>query len=149
MDKHKRRILLIEDNDAHAEIIEFYINEYSNDFEIIRLSDGAEAIEYFKSIGVDKPYPWLTFLDLNLPKYSGHEILSFVKNQEFAKRVPIVVFTTSSSNKDISMALDNHANSYVVKPLSPDGFTTTIENELKYWELNEHNRVIEDMNNEK
>ena len=107
--ERKKTILLVEDDDDHAEITEFYIKEYSPEFYVNRLSDGHETLNYLKSI---KKLPWLIILDLKIPKHDGHEILKYLKNEKNLKRVPVVIFTTSNSIQDITKAIDAGANSY-------------------------------------
>jgi len=133
-----RKILLVEDDDNHAEIIEFYIKENSSEFDVTRLSDGHEALEYFKNI---TKYPWLIILDLKIPKHDGHEILEYIKNDKKLKRVPVVIFTTSNSNKDIAKAIDAGANSYLVKPTDPEKFLNNIGAMLSFWKLNHHEYI--------
>lgn len=133
-----RKILLVEDDDNHAEIIEFYIKENSSEFDVTRLSDGHEALEYFKNI---TKYPWLIILDLKIPKHDGHEILEYIKNDKKLKRVPVVIFTTSNSNKDIAKAIDAGANSYLVKPTDPEKFLNNIGAMLSFWKLNQHEYI--------
>lgn len=136
----KRKLLLIEDSDDHAELTEFYIKDYCSAVEVARLRDGAEAMVYIEQTEqVDTaPLPWLVLLDLKLPKYDGHEILMRLKGSRHLAKVPVVIFSTSNSSKDIEQALNNHANSYIVKPMEPDRYGEVINEVLSYWQLNEH-----------
>ena len=133
------RVLLIEDNDDHAELTEFYLNESMDNVEIERLSDGHLALRHLQAVmSGEHPLPWLILLDLKLPKYDGHEILTFLKQNALLSTIPVVVFTTSDSSKDVSLALENHANSYITKPMQPDHYGLVIDEILKYWQLNQH-----------
>jgi CheY-like chemotaxis protein len=76
-----------------------------------------------------------------LPKYDGHEILARIKNSRRLARIPVVIFSTSSSSRDIRRALDNYANSYIVKPMEADRYGEVISEILHYWELNQHHLV--------
>ncbi len=144
----QRLLLLVEDDDDHAEIAGYYITENYRDINLMRFSDGDIAMKYLEKIGEDedKKYPWLIFLDLKVPKYSGFEILSFLKSHRMLKRVPVVIFTTSSANKDITEAFDKGANSYISKPIEPEGFETTIRQIVDYWQTNQHMHLISSMN---
>ncbi len=144
----KRTILLIEDNDDHAEIIQFYIEEYAEDIEVARLSDGKLAIDHILKVNKkhNEPYPWLILLDIKLPKYDGHEVLQRLKAMPLLTEVPVVVFTTSNSNKDIEDALKEGANSYIQKPMEPDGFATVISKIIDYWTLDQHGLIVEELN---
>jgi len=136
--ENKKTILLVEDDDNHAEIIEFYIKAYSSEFQVNRLSDGLEALEYLESI---EKFPWLIILDLKIPKHDGHEILKYLKNEEYLKRIPVVIFTTSNSIQDITKAIDAGANSYLIKPMNSDIFLENIKTMLSFWKLNQHGYI--------
>jgi CheY-like chemotaxis protein len=146
--QQSRIILLIEDNDDHAEITEFYIHECGKNLEVIRFRDGKEAIEHIVEIRHNRniSYPWLVLLDLNLPKYSGHEVLAKIKTEPLLKQIPVVIFTTSNSNKDIEQALKSGANTYIQKPAEPDEFFPTINQMINYWWLSQHELIVEQLN---
>ncbi len=137
-----RDLLLIEDSDEHAELALFYISEYRPDIHVIRLADGGAAMDYLESIcNLTKPLPWLCLLDLQLPKYDGHEILSVIKSDSILIKMPVVVFTTSAAKKDISRTISHHANSFITKPMGADGYGKAIHSILSYWELNQHSLI--------
>lgn len=143
MSREERKLLLIEDNDDHAELAEFYIRDCGPQFQVSRLRDGAEAMTYIEQAGrAEQSLPWLVLLDLKLPKYDGHEVLSKFKKSKSLAKVPVVIFSTSNSGKDIEQALNNHANSYIVKPMETDKYGEVISEMLHYWELNEHHHVL-------
>ncbi len=89
-----------------------------------------------------QPIPWLCLLDLQLPKYDGHEILATIKSDALLRIIPVVVFTTSAAPKDIRRALDNHANSVITKPMGADRYEHAIELILSYLELNQHHLAM-------
>lgn len=143
MTHHQRDLLLIEDSDEHAELALFYISEYRKDIHVIRLADGGAAMRYIESIRhLKAPIPWLCLLDLQLPKYDGHEILSVIKSDSLLVKMPVVVFTTSAAKKDIRRAMNNHANSFITKPMGADRYGSTIQSILDYWEFNMHPSVL-------
>ena len=134
-----RDLLLIEDSDEHAELALYYISEYRPDIHVIRLADGGAAMEYLESVSsLNNPLPWLCLLDLQLPKYDGHEILSVIKSDSMLIKMPVVVFTTSAAKKDISRTISHHANSFITKPMGADSYGKAILSILSYWELNQH-----------
>lgn len=138
----KKNLILVEDNDDHAELAEFYINEYEPSIQVERLFDGKQALDYFDSIGMNhKQLPWLVLLDLKLPKHDGHEILKKIKTDEQLINIPVVIFSTSNSNKDIESALNLYANSYIVKPMEADGYESVISELLNYWSMNQHHLI--------
>lgn len=143
MDRELRKLLLIEDNDDHAELTEFYITDCGPQFQVRRLRDGAEAMAYIEQAECDEQcLPWLVLLDLKLPKYDGHEVLRQLKKNPCFTKVPVVIFSTSNSNKDIALALNHHANSYIIKPMEAEKYGEVIKEMLQYWELNEHHHIL-------
>ncbi|MEW8492492.1 MAG: response regulator [Candidatus Thiodiazotropha taylori] len=139
MSEQTRNILLIEDDTDHAELAKFYIHESSEKMTIVTIEDGAAALEYIQAIREgSQPMPWLILLDLKVPKYDGHEILSVLKTDEDLSIIPVVIFSTSNSRKDICEALRTGANGYIVKPMQPDSYGNVFEKILAYWELSQH-----------
>jgi CheY-like chemotaxis protein len=68
------------------------------------------------------PRPDLIFLDLNLPRVDGREVLAFVKGDPSLRRIPLVILTTSNAEEDVRHSYDNHANAFVTKPVDFKGF---------------------------
>ena len=133
-------ILLVEDNPAHAELVKRSFQEHSVGYQIIHLSDGEEAVEYLFQRGdyADKrkhPRPHFILLDLRLPRLDGLDVLKQIKtaDEEALRRIPVVILTTSEAEQDLTQAYDRHANSYVVKPLNFEGFTSLMDDLGSYW----------------
>ncbi len=145
---NNRTILLIEDNEDHAEITRFYVNEYAADIKVVWLNDGKAAMDHILEINENREqsYPWLILLDIKLPKYNGHEVLSRLKSNQTLREIPVVMFTTSTSNQDIDAALKGGANSYIQKPIEPDGYAFTIAKIIDYWSLNQHGIIVDNLN---
>ncbi len=129
-------ILLIEDNEDHAELVvrSFEDNAVAN--KIKHLKDGEEAYKYlFENEDMNDPQklPNLVLLDLRLPKIDGMEILKRIKTSEKLKNIPVVVLTSSHAEKDLVSAYSNYANSYLVKPLDFTKFTQLMKDLGFYW----------------
>ncbi|MDT8407687.1 MAG: response regulator [Methylococcales bacterium] len=141
-------ILVVEDNEDHAELIRFYLDDYVENIDIIWLRDGKEALDHIIDVRQrqESSYPWLILLDLNLPKYNGHEILLRLKSSPELSEIPVVIFTTSNASQDIQKALRRGANSYIQKPVEPELFASTLSEIVDYWTLNEHVRLINEHN---
>ena len=139
--KNKQRqldIILIEDDNDHAEIIEFYIKEVSQHASVKHLDDGEKTMRHLQRIETDAALvPDLIILDLKIPKYDGHDILQRIKNHPSLKQIPVIIFSTSNACADREKALNNHANSFIVKPIEEYGFKEIIAPIIKYWELHE------------
>lgn len=131
-------IVLVEDDKDHAEIIEFYIKKASVHASVKHLGDGETTMRYLQRMETNAALiPDLIILDLKIPKYDGHDILQRIKNNPSLKQIPVIVFTTSNACADREKALNNHANSYIVKPIDEHGFKEIIAPIIRYWELHE------------
>lgn len=131
-------ILLVEDNDDHAELVMRSFEEHRVANRIIRVSDGEAAINYLLRKGdfsdrEKNPLPNLILLDLRLPKIDGLEVLAEIKTSEELRKIPVVVLTSSEAEKDITKSYSNYVNSYLVKPLDFDKFTTMMNELGFYW----------------
>jgi two-component system, response regulator len=131
-------ILLIEDNQAHAEIVIRHFESLEQQINLIHASDGQEALDYlygkeYNSQPNKKKKPQLIFLDLRLPKIDGLEVLKTIKSDEKLKQIPVIVLTTSDAQTDIVLAYKYHANSYLVKQIDFTKFVEQMECASKYW----------------
>lgn len=133
-------ILLVEDDPAHAELVKRSLEDHQVVDQVIHISNGEEALEYLFQRGeyADKRKhrrPHLIFLDLRLPRIDGLDVLSEIKaaEDEALRRIPVVILTTSDAEKDLEEAYERHANSYILKPLSLDGFTALMGDLGFYW----------------
>ena len=131
-------ILLVEDNEDHAEIVMRSFNAHRMDHPIHHVTDGETALDYLLRRGKysdpeQSPRPDLILLDLRLPKVDGLEVLKEIKQANELRSIPVVVLTSSQAGNDVKMACDYHANSYVVKPLEFGKFTDLIRDLASYW----------------
>jgi CheY-like chemotaxis protein len=131
-------ILLVEDEPAHAEIVRrnFETSRIAN--RLLHVSDGQEALDYLRREGRHgdpalSPRPNLILLDLRLPRVDGLEVLKIVKEDPALRTIPVVVLTTSAAEADMVRAYENHANSYLVKPVDFPQFLDLMETLGYYW----------------
>lgn len=134
-------ILLVEDNDDHAELVMRNLSRLDGIDKIVHVSDGAQALEYLFCEGdyIDnlEPLPNLILLDLRLPKVDGLTVLKTIKESDKLSMIPTVVFTSSEAERDITLAYKYHAYSFVVKPLDAAKFKSLMQKIECYWrELN-------------
>jgi len=139
MDKKEVTILLVEDNasDEELTIIALKNNNIKNKIQVAR--DGVEALEYLfgsvdsemlKSVG-----PLVVLLDLKLPRIDGLEVLRRIKSHPEAKKIPVVVLTSSGGEKDIVESYRLGVNSYIRKPVDFNQFTEAVNQIGSYWLL--------------
>ncbi|WKN43105.1 response regulator [Tunicatimonas pelagia] len=132
----KVRILLIEDNPGDVQLTREALNEkYANEVILETVGDGETAINYlFRRPPFQDAYPPdLILLDINLPGINGIQVLEQLKNASALRKIPVVILTTSQSDRDVSSAYGQYANSYLIKPSSFIEFVETIQQLKKYW----------------
>jgi two-component system response regulator len=132
-----KKVIIIEDDPDHAELILGELEVGGINTEVILMKDGQEVIDYFqktvlKGLGKASSIISLIILDINLPRICGMDILDFIKNNPFYHSIPIVILSTSSDQETIRSAYEKGANGYIVKPLSYDEFVDKIRVLRKY-----------------
>lgn len=125
------QVLLVEDQDAHAMVIERATRKLDEPLEIVRARDGTEAVDRLRRPGASLPH--LILLDLKLPRMTGLDVLRAIKSDPDLLAIPVVVLTTSVSEHDRSEAFRLHANAYVQKPDTYDGFRQVIRTIAGFW----------------
>ena len=128
-------ILLVEDDDDHAELTAVALESHDPRHQTIRARDGAEALDilYRRESHGEAPRPDLILLDLNLPRVGGLDVLAEGKGDEGLREIPVVVLTTSDAESDRARAYRTHANSYLVKPVDFAKFEAMIHELGDYW----------------
>lgn len=128
-------VLLVEDNRADARLIREAVRGSPIRTTLHVVEDGEQALAFLRRAKPfkDVPRPRLVFLDLNLPRKDGREVLAELKSDRELKRIPVVVLTTSKADEDVLKSYDNHANCYVTKPVELDRFLKTITQALEFW----------------
>lgn len=138
MNEKPRHILLVEDNEAHAEIVIRSLQSQKVANTIHHVADGEQALDYLFSRGayadpIENPRPILVLLDLRLPRIDGLEVLRIIKTTPELLRIPVVILTSSDAEQDITASYDYHANSYLVKPLDFKSFSRLMSEIASYW----------------
>ena len=123
-------IVMVEDDEGHARLIERNIRRSGVNNEIVAFTDGTSAVDYlFGKDGTGsarKGQPLLVLLDLNLPDMTGVDILAQVKANRHLKRSPVIVLTTTDDQREIQRCYDLGANVYIVKPVNYESFANAI-----------------------
>ncbi len=128
-------ILLVEDNPGDVRLTQEAFKEGKRDIKLETVPDGAEALEFLRKQGnyAGKATPDLILLDLNLPKWSGREVLEAIKTDLELRRIPVIVLTTSNASADVLQSYELHANCFVNKPLDFDQFFDLIHKIEDFW----------------
>jgi CheY-like chemotaxis protein len=128
-------ILLVEDSpdDVFLTLRALKDGKVRNRVSVAR--DGEEAMNFLHREGphAAAPRPDLILLDWHLPRKKGHEVLAEIKQDPALKRIPVVILTTSSDEKDILKAYNEHANCYVTKPVDLDQFLGVVRSIETFW----------------
>ena len=124
------QIIMIEDDEGHARLIEKNIRRAGVHNEIIPFANGTDAVKFLfgadgSGIG-NRGRAMLIMLDLNLPDMSGVDILRRVKENDHLKRTPVVVLTTTDDEREIKRCYDLGANVYITKPVNYESFANAI-----------------------
>jgi DNA-binding response OmpR family regulator len=123
-------IVMIEDDEGHARLIERNIRRAGVNNEIVKFGDGDSALRYL--LGPDGSGDWingqafLILLDLNLPDMSGVDVLAKVKDNRHTRVAPVVVLTTTDDEREIQRCYDLGANVYITKPVDYESFANAI-----------------------
>jgi two-component system, chemotaxis family, response regulator Rcp1 len=115
--ENKIEILLIEDNRADVVFFQEALKECNIDSDLHVARDGVEGMAFLRKEGTyaSSPRPDLIFLDLNMPRKPGFEVLSEIKSDEGLRRIPVIIVTSSQNHETIKVAYDLQANCYAAK----------------------------------
>lgn len=130
-------ILLVEDNEDDAELTRLTLerSKVINARHLHHVLDGDAAMAFLRR---EPPYekaprPDLILLDLNLPRKDGREVLAEIRRDPRTTGIPVVILSTSDSERDISMSYDKHANAYVTKPVDLAQFRKIVGVIDEFW----------------
>ncbi len=123
----EEKILLVEDDPDHAEIIIDILEEDNENIKtkVILKKDGMEAIDYIQHEMQSQVS--LVILDLNLPKVHGMEVLKFIKKNSKYCSIPVIILSTSFDHKTIDEAYENVPNNYIAKPILFEDFVEKVK----------------------
>ena len=133
-------VMLIEDNDDHAELVSAALEVNNLVGNVIRFADAESGLKYlYGEVEPDnksaRPRPDLILLDLMLPGMSGMEMLKILKSREETKGTPVIVLTTSSQDARVDKAYELGANSYIAKPVGHQDFVIKLAELNMFWSV--------------
>lgn len=128
-------VLLVEDNPGDVRLTRETFTESGARARLHVVGDGVEALAFLRRQG---PYtgaarPDMILLDLNMPRMDGREVLTEIKRDPDLRRIPVIVLTTSQTERDILKSYDLQANSYITKPVDLDHFLTVVKVIDSFW----------------
>ncbi len=130
MSQESVNIVLVEDDDGHATLVEKNLRRAGIANNFTRLPDGQEAVDYLFAAGKFADRPSLegtvVLLDLRMPRMGGIEVLERVKADPKTAKVPIIVLTTTDDPREIERCYELGCNIYITKPVEYEGFIEAI-----------------------
>lgn len=128
-------ILLVEDNEGDIVLIKEALSEGGFQHRLSIVRDGEDAARFLNREGrfANESLPDLIVMDINLPRMNGMELLHFIKQHVFFRSIPVVMLTTSSSDRDILEAYQQHVNCYVIKPVNLQAYIRVIHSIMDFW----------------
>ncbi len=128
-------ILLVEDNPGDVRLTQEALGEAKVRNNLAVARDGVEALSYLRREAPfqDATRPDMVLLDLNLPRKDGREVLAEIKADPDLRRLPVVVLTTSSAEKDVLESYNLYANCYITKPVDLDQFVGIVSSIEDFW----------------
>jgi CheY-like chemotaxis protein len=128
-------ILLVEDNPGDVRLTREALREGQITNRLSVAPDGVEALAFLRRAGryADAPRPDVILLDLNLPRMDGRELLAAIKADSQLRRIPVVILTTSSDERDVLRAYELHANCYITKPVDFEQFIGVVQAIESFW----------------
>jgi CheY-like chemotaxis protein len=126
---------MVDDNPADIDLTSEVLAQSEEHFHVNAVNDGAEAILFLRRQGkyAKAPVPDLVVLDLNLPRKNGCEVLSNIKADPALAKIPVVIFTTSQADSDITRSYKLGANCYLKKPGNLPEFIAVVQSMAKFW----------------
>ncbi len=128
------RIVLIEDNQDHAKILKWAFERTSQHTHLTFFQDAETALDHLAKSGqrLTGP-PDLIFLDYNLPKIHGRDVLQQLKASETAKNVPVIILSSSERDEDVRHAYELGASTYISKAIILNELSNSLQAVLDYW----------------
>ncbi len=127
-------ILFIEDDNIETMKLQRTVSKLQTQHNITEAKNGEEALTFLKS---EAELPDIIFLDLNMPKMSGIEFLTILKEDEVMRYLPTIILTTSENRADLLECYRIGIAGYILKPLKYEDYESKIRKVFDYWEVNE------------
>lgn len=126
------RVMVIDDNADHTLLIRNALRDLGNEHGIETMSDGEQALT---ALHAARQYPDLILLDINMPGYSGFDVLAQLRQHERLRLIPVVMLTSSETQADIARAYELGASGYITKPSHYQDLRAVLGNTMLYWSV--------------
>lgn len=131
-------ILVVDDNEDDNESVRRAFTKLSMNKLLFFCKTGKEAMDFLQHGGsfteTDKAErPALILLDLNMPGIDGYRVLQLIKEDLHLRCIPVIIWTTSSNEKDIDACYRMGANAYMCKPVTPEALLESVKRFKEYW----------------
>ena len=138
MNKRPLNIVVAENDEDDRALVKFAFAECKLSNTVYFVEDGEQLLDYLYHRGsyqdtINSVRPDLILLDLDMPRINGHEALREIKTDPKLRSIPVVIFTTSKSTRDINSTYSMGANSFIVKPVTYDGLIQVMNVLAEYW----------------
>jgi len=124
-------ILIVEDDEGHARLIEKNLKRGKISNGITHVTDGQQALDFLHSEGAFagqvRPSPLLVLLDLNMPVLDGYQVLERMKADPQTRHIPVVVLTTTDDAREVARCYDLGCSVYITKPVDYESFCEAIQ----------------------
>jgi two-component system, chemotaxis family, response regulator Rcp1 len=129
------QVLLVEDGPGDVRLMQEVIRNSNPSVHLHVVTNGEDAMAFLRrgASHAHAPRPDLIFLDLNLPKMNGRDVLAHIKADARLKTIPIVILTISDAEKDIEDSYHLHANCYLTKPTQLKEFEKLVKSINEFW----------------
>lgn len=132
-DKKIRKLLLIDDDEIEQLKFTRVLKKNNRPHEVIIAQHGEAALELLNQ---NTTKPDVIFMDLNMPRMNGLELLQKLKSNPLLCHIPVVVLSTSSSETDLKACYTLGIAGYISKPLHYEAYANCINCLINYWEIN-------------
>lgn len=126
------KILYVDDDEDDRDFLDESLSFTGMPVYLVYASDGFEAIHYLETLKEKESLPSLIVMDLNMPKFDGKQTLSYLKTHSLFANIPVIILSTSGSNRDKEFCTSNGAVSYLKKPIHHKGYEAIVKSFVPY-----------------
>ncbi|GAA5436662.1 response regulator [Deinococcus sp. A31D244] len=126
-----RPVLVVEDSDEDYQATLWAMQKLERTDLLERCTDGDDALDRLSDRA--QSWPKLVLLDLNMPGTDGREVLAFIRSTPYLRSLPVVILSTSASERDVNDCYQLGANAYLIKPVNFAQYTEQLRITLDFW----------------